>query len=83
MRGFVTMRRLFASTVVVVMLLVVSVGSAAKGQSNWNCRDISVKLSSKSKVGRTVCYPCNPELLLEGTPDLIVLLWQQEVCAPA
>jgi hypothetical protein len=77
------MRRLLAAAVVIAMLLVVSVGFAAKAQNNWNCRDISVKLYSKTKVGRTVCYPCNPELLPEGTPDLIVLLWHQEVCAPA
>ena len=77
------MRRAIGAALFTIILLVVSVGPVAQADQNWNCRDISLKMPGKVKVHRTVCYPCPPDLLPEGTPKVVILLWQQEVCAPA
>lgn len=81
LRVVVSMRRI-AGIILMLTLFVVAVGPFAQAQHSWNCRDISLKLSGKLKINRTVCYPC-PIDLPEGTPYTVVLLWEQEICAPA
>jgi len=77
------MRRAIGAALFTITLLVVALGPVAQADQNWNCREISLKGSGRVKISRTVCYPCSPDLLPDGTPEVIVLLWEQEVCAPA
>jgi len=77
------MRRAIAAALFTIILLVVALGPVAQADANWNCRDIGFKLPGKVNISRTVCYPCPPDLLPEGTAEVVILLWHQEVCAPA
>jgi hypothetical protein len=77
------MKRAIGAVLFTITLLVVALGPVAQADQNWNCRDISLKGPGLVKIARTVCYPCSPDLLPDSTPKRIVLLWEQEVCAPA
>lgn len=79
------MRRLRLS--LAALFTVVLVGGLAgaavpTSHHNWNCREVSLTLLVKKKSSYTVCYPCQPDLP-DVTPELVELVWQQEICAPA